>query len=113
MKYDGHAMRGALQIDLDGVALGDRSLDRRSAVLDDAIGLIVQSAMGDRPFQPVERITGHGLWPPPRYSTAKMASISTGAPSGRLAQPTAMRVWRPFCPSTFTISSEAPLITLG
>ena len=28
MKYDGNAMRGALQIDLDGVALGDRSLDR-------------------------------------------------------------------------------------
>ena len=27
VKHDGNAMRGALQIDLDGVVLGDRSLD--------------------------------------------------------------------------------------
>jgi hypothetical protein len=33
--------------------------------------------------------------------------------SGRLTQPTAMRVWRPLSPNTSTMRLEAPLMTLG
>ena len=52
----------------------------------------------------------------PRQSeaaTSTIASTSTAAPSGSAATPTAERAWRPASPNSFTISSLAPLATLG
>jgi hypothetical protein len=37
-----------------------------------------------------------------------MASISTAAPAGRLAAPTAARVWRPLSPSPFAYGQTLP-----
>ena len=89
---------GALQVDLDGIALAHRGLDRRSAVLDDALGRIVQVRDGRSAASTNRARPWAWRSATPRYSTAKIASISTAAPSGRLAQPTAMRVWRPLLP---------------
>ena len=58
VKDDRHVAGGALQIDFDGQALAHGGANRRGAVLDDALGGIVQAAMGDRPLQPIE--FGHG-----------------------------------------------------
>jgi hypothetical protein len=57
VEHDRHVAGGALQVDLDGVALAHGRSDRGSAVLDDAARGIVETAMSDRPFQPVKH--GH------------------------------------------------------
>ncbi len=54
VKNDRHVVGGALQVDLDGKACAHGRPDRGGAVLDDALGRIVQAAMGDRPLQPIE-----------------------------------------------------------
>ncbi len=54
VKNDRHVVGGALQVDLDGKARAHGGPDRGGAVLDDALGRIVQAAMGDRPLQPIE-----------------------------------------------------------
>ena len=45
--------------------------------------------------------------------TATMASISTAAPRGSTATPTALRACLPLGPNTASISSDAPLATCG
>ncbi len=45
--------------------------------------------------------------------TATIASISTAAPSGSTATPTALRAWRPASPNKDSISSDAPFATFG
>ena len=66
VKHDRHVVGGALQVDLDGEAFAHGRADRGGAVLDDALGLIVQAAMGDRPLQPIK--LGHGRRPEPAWA---------------------------------------------
>ena len=83
---------------------GDRRVEGGAAILD-AAGA-VQPAMRER----LARSAARELTP---ALTATIASISTAAPSGSTGTPTALRAWRPASPNTFSISSEAPLATLG
>ena len=54
--HHGLAVAAYLDIDLNAVVRGNRGAHGASRVLDDAVGGVVQPAMGDRPRdEPIER----------------------------------------------------------
>src|SRR5690606_19040758 len=111
VKDDGPAVAGSPHIDLYRIASGNRRLDGARSVLDDAAPAVVQAAMGNRPRgEPAEL---HGGCTGSGQATSNTASISTVTSSGRLPEPTAIRACLPRSPSTSTIRSEQPFITLG
>src|SRR6478752_4406099 len=104
------AVGGELDIDFDGEISVDRSGYSARHVLDNAVGTIVQTAMGDRPCgQPIRGVQA----PVSAQDTSKMPSTSIAASAGREATPTVVRAWRPLSPKAATIKSDAPFMTFG
>src|SRR5262249_25002704 len=106
--HHGLAVGAELQVAFDAVAGSDRGGECRRRVLDDAFFGIVQAPVRHRPRdQPIEARHLNG------QATSKTPSTSTAASPGSTATPTVVRACRPLSPSTATIRSEAPFMTLG
>ena len=99
------AVAAELDVAFDREAAGDRRFGGADRVFRQALGRVVETAMGDRPRrQPGRR--AHG-------AISNSASTSAIDPSGRKATPTVVRAWRPRSPNAAAIRSEAPFIACG
>src|SRR5580658_2418957 len=101
MKDEGFAVAARLHVAFDGESAGDRRLRRRERIFDDALGLVVQSTVGDRaldePRGSVDRRQG---------LISKVASTTASALRGTCETPTALRARRPSAPSRSAMNAR-------
>src|SRR5271165_6406328 len=105
MKDECFAIAAQLDVAFDSETILDGRLRRRQRVFDNPLGLVVQTAVGDRTLdEPGGRVDRRqGL-------ISNMASTTASALSGTCDTPTVLRACWPRSPNTSAMRSDAPFI---